>query len=122
MRQIKFKAKTINEGEWVFGMTIAHGTIGRKRNNLYMEVAPDKWKGIDPDTLCQFTGFRDIDGTDVYEGDILTVRDSLEVTVEWKNYAFHFYGLEDVNGFRPDYVPSPINEMRVVNNIHNKTK
>lgn len=70
-RQIKYRGKTINEGEWIYGMTISHGTIGRKRNKLFMEVAPDKWKGIAPDTVGQFTGMLDKNGTEIYEGDVI---------------------------------------------------
>lgn len=71
MRQVLFRAKTLNEGKWVYGMTIGHGTIDRKKHNLYMEVAPDKWKGIDPETVGQFTGLLDKNGKEIYEGDIL---------------------------------------------------
>ena len=59
MRQIKFRAKTVNEGEWVYGMTISHGTVDRKRNCLFFEVAENKWKGVIPETLGQFTGLTD---------------------------------------------------------------
>lgn len=120
MREIKFKARAVNGGEWIYGMTISHGTIARKRDNLYMEVAPDKWKGIIPETLCQFTGFRDIEGTEVYEGDVIEIKGGGTVTVEWSGYGFHFYGLEDVNGHRLDYLPSPANRMRVTGNIHDR--
>ena len=33
-REIKFRGKRVNGGEWVYGMTISNGTIKRKINNI----------------------------------------------------------------------------------------
>jgi len=38
MREILFKAKEFNGGEWVESMTLAYGTIKRKRDWLFMQV------------------------------------------------------------------------------------
>lgn len=66
IEDIKFKAKSILDGSWVQGDLIhkEDGKIAILRNGFNVSE-------VDPSTICQFTGLKDCEGNEVWEGDIL---------------------------------------------------
>lgn len=95
MRTIKFRGKRVNGGEWVSCMTISHGTIKRKMYKVFFEVEPDKWVGVIPETVGQFTGKTDKNDREIYENDIIRVHSSKEdrdfnIVIKWSNDAMAF--------------------------------
>jgi hypothetical protein len=123
MRDIEFKAKTVNTGDWVFSMTIGQGTIKRKRDNYYFELSVGAWVGVIPETIGEYTGLKDIKKVKVFEGDLVTNENAgCNLLVVFENGKFALKPLIE-EGNHPLALADigHLEFMWVVGNIHDKT-
>ena len=88
MREIKFRGKRLDSKIFVFGsllITNKSNPTGEKTCWIFNYENNKKYK-VNPETVGQYTGRKDIDGVEIYEGDIVQDR-GCKYTVLFGNYT-----------------------------------
>ena len=100
LEDIKFKAKRLDNGELVKG-DLVHSTsyVGISYPSDEFSDVPIVHR-VDPSTVCQFTGLKDCEGNEVWEGDIIKNHDFPfeKRTVTWANCQSCFIPTDEDGG------------------------
>ena len=70
MREIEFRGKRIDNGEWVYGDFIYSAKVGVFSEKHKIHTKQGEYIMVKKGTIGQFTGYVDNAGERVYEGDI----------------------------------------------------
>lgn len=120
IENIKFKAKRLDNGEWVEGDLMKESYGARIIEHT---SKADNWIAVDPNTVCQYTGLKDCEGKEVWEGDIIkSPCTSEENTIEWNDYLCCFNTVDKIHGSRY-YLEKVIKELEwyvIGNKFNNK--
>lgn len=122
IENIKFKAKTLGTGKWVVG-DLAH----RITDTCIAVKDMDDivYYPVDPATVCQFTGLKDCEGKEIWEGDILEGESKCEIVFFKGTFATRFInynGKECVDPLHYFIKEDGTVECKVVGNKFDKEK
>lgn len=117
MREIKFKAWLPN----IKKMTYEHTLEELTKGNLW---------NTDGETNCsiiwlQYTGLKDKNGKEIYEGDICNCREyECFGKVEWNNEeaGFYFCVVVEGGGFEEEHLYDYIDELEVIGNVYENSE
>ena len=103
MREILFRGKRVDKGEWTYGYYCPkpYSHFPCEATIFPSETIDRDWHGerVEPDTIGQFTGLIDCNGVKIFEGDIVKYFDSWIGKVEYDSdsalFAINFVDFVD---------------------------
>lgn len=135
-REILFKAKRKDNGEWVEGYYVKTrlGTDIKPSDVIFVPFKMSRneewgWMKIDPTTICQYTGLTDKNGWKIWENDIVIDKDNDYYKVFWNknlcNYSLECIKTEHLflRGKRWDlYLFVQNDTLKVIENIFDNSE
>lgn len=110
MREILFKAKRKDNGEWVEGYYVYDNVKNKAfictTRLLYGWLQKVMWIEVDSNTICQFTGMTDKNGVRIWENDVVwLVYDGKEhiYQIVWDNSELDFKATNGKENYGPNF-------------------
>lgn len=114
MREILFKAKRKDNGEWVAGDLLHTGDV----DTVLISDCYSQLFRCDGNTVCQYTGLTDKNGQKIWENDIVKHNTSQCFgIVKWYCGDYVGWCVEDIHDGEQQFTEEMWNECEVVGNI-----
>jgi uncharacterized phage protein (TIGR01671 family) len=122
-----FKAKRIDNGEWVTGQYVKGLDMYGKEVHLifepttifYSSSETDGWSEIDPSTICQCTGLKDKNGKLIWENDIVNcLAEECCGYIGWNEdeAGFYFNVLLEDGTYEEEHIYDYVDCMEIIGN------
>ena len=126
MREILFRGKRIDNGEWITGdlWNMPYADLGVSIVNFFIDTGTTGGLRVIPETIGQYTGWDDKNGVKIFEGDILyhPIQGKRKVYYPFSERVAS-YGLRMIEG--KVRMASTLSEgflYEVIGNIHDNTE
>jgi hypothetical protein len=131
MRDIRFRGKRKDTGEWVYGYYSSSDEMPKRGEvGHFIRCGLNEEYQVDPDTVGQYTGLRDRkrtaeypEGQEICDGDILRIKADAPFTFDYireVKFINGFFGIARQNHIQ-DYEPINLSTLKICEIIGNKS-